>query len=338
MKKRTYLHFHPKYLKGHDVFPFHIYLRHPVTKTYTPFLKGNDPLTKDRRQTLAGLLKKGAILAIHHTQRLTFLYYLNLSEDSFGELGKKMFFPENHDVKDSVLPFKATEQEEIAQDISPLKQEQFIEHLQGKLAQDDFLPIIKQARSEILLFSTRTSSTISLAHYLAEQFLQEDTYLNRKVALSYFLMRFLDIEAEADLSLGVCLAFLDEVGKIYMTQTAHRLPSQNLAPQDQVIWAQLPLKSLELIKLSEGPIDDFCLNTLAGKTSEQNQINQVIHCTSILLLTSMGKLDGKKQKLVDVMEQLANNKIKSGLKFKISDTILKKLTEILSYYKIVQAA
>lgn len=340
MAKSLYIHFHPKFLKGHDVFPFHIFIRHPQTKFYKLFCAGNDPLTKPKRQKLAGLLKKGGILAIQKSQRLTFIYYLDLSEDSFGERGKKAFFEESQTYEEAQAQqqFLTSSQDSTLGEIPPFQSIEFSTLLNNSIASENFLPVILKARSEIINFSIRNSETVSLAQLFAHEFLQEDTLINRNVALAYFFHRWLDISEEYRLADIVCAAFLSYAGLSQYT-IAGITPFQKVDHQH----------SSKLLKQSEIELTPTVfqyvsiLETTQYSPAQINFIKTDV-TAQFLIITKQIVEDGQLQSakterpIAHVIDQIVKGKINSRLHFIPSDRISRILQKLLIRYDAQQAA
>jgi hypothetical protein len=338
--KSSYIHFHPKFLKGHDVFPFHIFVRHPESKMYRLFCAGNDPLTKPKRQKLAILLKKGAILAVQKSQRLTFIYYLDLNEDSFGERGKKAFFD------DPIAQEKENNQNSATLDnslsnlgeIPPFQTIEFTKLFNESLNNEDFLPIILKARSEIHYFSIRNSDTVSLAQLFASEFMQEDTLMNRFVALSYYFHRWLNIDEEYKLADIVCSCFLSYSG-------LSQFPKEKLCPFQKIDHRY----SSQLLKTSEIEVTPAVLNYISILESTQFNPEQIEMVKSditaqfliiIKLIVEDGQLHSanNQRPIASAIDQIVKGKFNSRLHFIPSDRISRILQKILIRYEAEKAA
>jgi hypothetical protein len=339
MNLNNYIHFHPKFLKGHDVFPFHIFIRHPQNKRYYLFCAGNDPLTKEKRQKLAALLKKGGIVAVQKSQRLTFIYYLDLNEESFGERGKKAFFQDPMLEEEEENKKSTIAQESMSFEDTPIFDSMVFRDLfTDSVLNENFLPIILKARKEISSFSVRSSETVSLAQLLSTQFMQEDTALNRLVALSYFFHRWLGIDEDYKLADVVSACFLCYAG-LSQFERSKLNPFQIIDHN----FSSLLIRTSE-IELTPASIQYIALMETFRFTPDQIDFIKSDISAQFLLITKylveQANINSVQSKspISDQLNDIISGQINSRLQFIPSDRICKIIQKLLIRFDTVKAA
>lgn len=336
MKDTKYIHFHPRHLKGHNLFPFHIYLRHPKTKKYQLFLAGNDPLTKERRLLFAQYLKKGGILAIQRTQRITFIAYLNIERSSLSPLAQQALFEGEVDFKPEQLEGTDHSTAKVIKDMK--------HSIERGLSQDDFLPLILRTKEFVRQFSTRASSTISFAQFLAESFLDSDNTANRLVAINTFMALDSGIDEERDLADLVCASFLSVTGATLIHRDIVMTPLNNLRADYQTARESVHLHSSYIVTKSQSPLSERCQQLLSEDHSKlkadpiSSEMLQIMTLNKAILLDAKGRIDGVSRPFIDSLARIIDNEKLTFHSHSITDKLVEKYKKFIIAYKITRAA
>lgn len=318
-----------------ELFPFHLYIFHPISKNYTIFLYANSPLTKEKREFLEYLSSKGGEIAISFNQKETFLQNENLTEDQVPTLKE----PEIHPlyIKQQERK-KKWENQKASQSAFNFKEE-----LTRSVSTDNWSPLINEARSSLMTLSMTRSHTVSLANYLSEHLLHEDCLVNRIVALSYHLA--ISSKMDDDQSLGdlVCAAFFAHLG---FTQIEYRFSHQahiSLSAKDKKEYRKHAGLSQHLIRKSGLIISERCLKIINqhherfdGSGFPDNKIGSFIEplalilgASSHLLEYASGKVTGEKVPWPVLINNLKNMTLSPGLELSFGDSIYESIIHLL---------
>ena len=343
IKKNEYFLIALEDLKEIKVFPFHLFIFNPKAKVFSPFLKGNQPFTKEKRHFLEFILSKGGKIAIQLNQQLTYLNHMGLKDSTNFA---KIVNGSSETKKASTPTVSLTEHQSAASK----------EHLYNQLGlisyKDDFLPLILAVRQEILEYSLRISPFVSLAVYFAEVLMQSDNLTNRTVTFSYLIAKELNISDEKDLSDLICGAFLAHIGYTQLPQTVSKKPHLDYDLELKNAWKKHPGYALHLIQKSRCLITEQCLKIIEEhherfdglgfpkglKDKHCHQLSLILGCSSHLFELMMGKIDGKKMTLSEAISLMTRKQKYAGLEFEYGDTIIQSLNIILNRINSKQAA
>lgn len=339
MKNSHYFMIAPEDLKNIKVFPFHLFIFNPRTKTYSPFLKGNQPLTNEKSLFLNFILSKGGKLTIQLNQRLTYLNHMGITE------------ARSEDNRNGKSLIKQTGKEKI--DIKSISSKQYLnQQLELVSSGDDFLPLILAVREEILDYSLRVSPTVSLAVFFAETLMQVDHFTNRVVAMGYMMAKELGFIDEKDLSDLICGSFLAHIGYTQLPCSLLKRPQLSFDHDVKSSWKKHPGYSIHLIQKSRCLLTEQCLKIIdqhhervdgSGfpeglKDKHCHQLSLILGCSSHLFELMMGRIDGKVLSFHEAIGLITRKEKYTGLEFEYGDTINETLKIILNRIMSREAA
>ncbi len=325
-----------KNLKSRKTFPFQLYIYNPRNHEYSLFLNGNQPLSKEIESLLKELCSTGAQLAVPRKQSRTFLKAQEYSIDDFPALAKTS---ELHQLEKEQLMYQKLK--EIYDD----KEGAFIfkSHFEQALDNNDFSNLIHYAKLEILTFGFSTSHTVSLAVFLAKDFLNEDNYLNRIVALSYFLTKNNNIKDVESLSDVVCGAFLSQIGITQLPYSVIEKSFNHLSEVERDLYKKHTLLGSHFIKKSHLQLSDRCKKIIedhherisgegypAMKAGDSiDTLSSIVGCVYHLFEFSSGKINGNRQTLRSIIVNVKRNNYVSGLDMNFDQSIVSSLTSLI---------
>ncbi|ATH08294.1 hypothetical protein BIY24_10145 [Halobacteriovorax marinus] len=334
-KVRDYFFIDIEHLGDKKLFPYHLFVYNPNSDSTSPFLKANTPLVKDKLDFLEFILSKGGRLAVDKRQKNTFLTTHSYKEDDIEDLQEKVHHLEEERER------KIKELEKQTQILGEVK---FKEELLGAIEDNDFSALIERVRLETDTFSVRVSHTVSLASYLCGLLLKEDNFINRIVAVSYYLAKNCDMKDEETLGDLICAAFFSHLG---ITQLDYKLGSK---PHLEYNKAELkeykkhPNLSHHLLTKSGVELSDRCMNIIfqhherndgSGypmykKGEHIDQLSLILGAVSHIFEYSQGKVTGTTTDLKTVIRNLKNKTFTAGLEFEFGDKIYESLTTIIN--------
>lgn len=330
-KKEDYFFIELSHLKDRKIFPFHLYVYNPVNQTYTFFLAANNPLTRDKKELLEFICAKNGQIAILNNQQLTFMRSMNLSVYDIPSLYQE---PTNE------LEKARFEREKEAQKAEKFEPKQEMSQL---LETNNFMAFIEAARREISLFSLRVSHTVSLATFFAEEFMYQDTHLNRVVALSYFMAKVNDILDEESLADLVCAAFLAHIGQTQYAPKLVQMPWLQMDSSQQQSYQKHYGHSMHMIRRSQVELSPRCLKIIEQhhervdgsgypnqlKADHIEQLSLILGMVSHVFEYSNGMITGSPISLERTVSLMKSKSKTAGLEFMFGDTILSTLTYLI---------
>jgi HD-GYP domain-containing protein (c-di-GMP phosphodiesterase class II) len=329
-----------EHLKGKKTFPFQLYIFNPIHKKYSMFLNGNRPITKELETFLEFLLERGGKLAILKNQRRTFLTAQETHESEIPSLKAK----ELHELeKERIMYIKLKEIYDSKNTVFAFQSE-----FELACASDDFNKIIEFARVEILTFSVTQSPTVSLAILLSKEYLNQDNFLNRIVAVSYLFAKasnILDADALADI---VCGAFLSHIGYTQLPLTMLRTPVLSLNEKDKKLFEKHTILGNHLIKKSQLDISERCKKIIldhheriSGGGYPSMKYGDSIETLSLLVASiahlfefSSGKINGSKLPIKNIIISMKNKNFSPGLEFDFGEKVFSSLVTLINTDKI----
>lgn len=321
-----------------QTFPFHLYVYNPANDKYSTYLFANSPLTPDKAQFLKMIVEKGGRLAINKNQTKTFLSDRNLKEDDIEDLRE---MPEHEFI---------TRRRERLEKLEKKKEKgqfHFREELEKAAVNDDWLPLIREAKEEAMAFSYTISHTVSLASSLAEKLLIKDTYINRIVALSFHLAKSCGMNDSLALGDLICAAFLSHIGHTQMSLLYSQKPHMEMNDKERREYKKHPGLSQHLIRKSGLIISERCNRILyqhherfdGGGYPEYKQ-GQFIEPLALILGASAhimeytsGKITGSPVAMKVVVTNMKNKTLSPGLEIEFGDTIYESLIYLLDTNK-----
>lgn len=335
--KNSYLQIEREHLKEDRIFPFHLYVFNPGSNTYSPFLYANSPLTKEKEYFLNFILDKGGKLAVNESQEKTFFRATNLKKEDLPSLQTREITPQEieRERRIQALITRRESQGDAIFDFKPCFKE--------CAEKDNFLPIIIEARDEIMTFSLNNSPTVSLATFLAEEVLNEDNIYNRIVAVSYFFAKICNIKDETSLADITCAALFSHLGLTQMDWYLNHKPQISMNEVEKKKFKKHPGYSHHVTLKSKIELSERVKNIIfqhherydgSGFPSFKkgdyiDQLALIVGAISHLFEYSMGKVTGIKQPLRSVIINLKNKTLSAGLELEFGDKIVENIIYLL---------
>lgn len=325
-----------EHLENKKTFPFHIYVFNPVLKNYSLFLNGNRPLTNEIEDFLDYVLKKGGKIAILKNQQITFLTNQGLHESQIPSLKER----ELHVLeKERNINIKLKETYTKTN-----KSFSFQTEFELACASDNFQKIIEYTKMEVLTFSVTQSPTISLALQFAKTYLNNDTFLNRIVAVSYFLAKtanIVDLDALADI---ICGTYLSHIGYTQLPLSLLKTSTLLLNDRDKKMFEKHTILGNHLIKKCNLEITDRCKKIIldhheringSGYPSMKNGesiefLSLIVGSVTHLFEFSSGKINGNKMEIKNIISTMKDNHFITGLEIDYGETIFNHLVSLIN--------
>ena len=335
-KENTYFHIDFDQIgKKNHLFPYHIYVCHPISKLYTPYLFANSPLTPEKKSFLEMLINKGAEIAISMAQKNTFLLHEKLSEDDIESLK----VPETH----RMVLLQEARKARLEEKKKNGEVFHFKDQLTKAIELDNWMPIIDEARENLMSLSVTISHTVSLAIFFAENLLVEDNLTNRIVALSYHLAQSSKMTDDASIGDLCTASFLSHIGFTQLDYRFSQQPQINHYGSDKKEYRKHSPLSQHLIRKSGLLISDRCLQIINqhherydGSGFPDNRIGSyieplalVLGCSSHLLEYAEGKVTGEKVPWPVLINNLKNKTLSPGLELAFGDTLYQSIIHLL---------
>lgn len=329
-----------EHLKGKKTFPFQLYIFNPAHKKYSMFLNGNRPLTKEHNDFLDYILERGGKLAVLKNQRKTFLVAQETDASQIPSLKERELHPLE---KERIMNLKLKEMYEEKRGAFSLQTE-----FELACQTDNFEAIIENARVEILTFSVTMSPTVSLALHLAKTHLEKDNYMNRIVAVSYYLAKnsnIVDQDALADI---VCGAYFSHLGLTQTPLTIARTPYMLLPEKEKSLFQKHTILGHHLVKKSQINLSERCKKIILDHHERVNgngypsmkygdqieTLSQIVGAVSHLFEYSSGKITGGKQSITYIIHALGSNSFLPGLEFDFGEKVFQSIITLINTDKI----
>ena len=325
-----------EHLKGKKTFPFQLYIFNPAHKKYSMFLNGNRPLTKEHNDFLDFILERGGKLAILKNQRKTFLVAQETEASEIPSLKERELHPLE---KERLMNIKLKEMFETKNGLFSLQSA-----FEKACYEDNFEAIIETARVEIITFSVTSSPTISLAVHLAKTHLTNDNYLNRIVAVSYFLAKNCNIQDPSALADLICGAYFAHLGLTQTPLTIVRTPYKNLGDKEKSLFQKHTILGHHLVKKSQIDLSERCKKVILDhheratgngypsmKYGDQIEtLSQVVGAVSHLFEYSTGKITGSKLSMKSIIIALSSKSYLPGLEFDFGDLVFQSIISLIN--------
>lgn len=325
-----------EHLKEDKMFPFHLFIFNPSSEIHAIFLMANSPLTDEKEQFLDFIISKGGQISVDMKQVKTFLKAQSFKQEDIPSLKIKEKHPLEIDRETKLKALQDKREEE-----GPFM---FVHELEKSLASDDYLNIISAARDEIAIFSVKKSHTVSLAIFLANKFLVKDSFINRIVAISFWLAKNCNIRDEKGLSDLVCASFTCHIGFTQLDSSLCHIPSIELNDDGKKRYRQHPGLAQHLILKSKVDISERAKHIVYqhherwdGSGFPDNKKSEYIDILSLILGAvahileySSGKIIGRSQSVIQTVRNLKNKTFTPGLEFEFGDTIYENLIHLIN--------
>jgi HD-GYP domain-containing protein (c-di-GMP phosphodiesterase class II) len=329
-----------KHLKEKKTFPFQLFIFNPAFKKFSMFLNGNRPLTKEHSEFLDFILEKGGKIAILKNQRRTFLMAQEMEAAQIPSLQERELHPLE---KERIMNFKLKEMHESKNGIFAFQSE-----FEKACETDNFERIIDCARIEIITFSVTQSSTVSLAIHLAKSYLTKDNFLNRIVAVSYFLTKNCNISDEDALSDVICGAYFSHVGLTLTPLTIARTPYRMLGDKEKSLYQKHTILGHHLIKKCQIHLSERCKKIILDhherisgdgypsmKYSEQIEtLAQIVGAVAHIFEYSTGRITGGKLSMKAIIIALRTKSYLPGLEFDFGDLVFQSIISLINTDKV----
>lgn len=215
-----------------DTFPFSIYTRLNRKSSYELFLGPNTLFDEDKKVLLDELEEKNAKMYVRHSQKRTFLKFLNLREGDIPSLRQQQNGMDdavldtlfNEDLFDDgsgkpkgveskgnfELDWKSEDDEDDEDTRNILIG--MDNKINDAIIDNNFLEVIKSVQEEVSNYDPGISPSVSFARKLAILIMNKDNFVNRVTAISYLLARTLNIKDPDELCSLFCAAMTYRIG------------------------------------------------------------------------------------------------------------------------------
>ncbi|MCB9061771.1 MAG: hypothetical protein H6622_09640 [Halobacteriovoraceae bacterium] len=336
MSKKSYFHIELEHLKNENLFPFHIYVFNPQSKTYSAFLYGNSPLDEEKKEFLEFIVSKGGKIAIERKQKKTFLKNMDYEEEDIPSLQE----PEEHPYERNANMYKAL--------IKQRDERDGFFHYDLKIAhaieEDNFTEIISRVHDEVMCFSVKVSDTVSLAMALCEKLMTEDTPTNRIVALAYMLAKINKLNDEKTLSDIIVASFLHHIGLTQLELSLGNKPIHSQDDKTKKDYRKHPGLSQHLVRKSGLNLSNSALQAISqhherfdgsGYPSElkgEHIESAALFVGSIshIFDFASGRVVDQKYPIKNIIKKFKNKDFTPGLEFEFGDKILESIENIMN--------
>lgn len=320
--------------KAYAIYPFQIFVYHPIAKNYNVFLHGNSPLTKEKLEFLKFITQKGGEVAISRKQKRTFLHSCRVKEEDIPSLKE---VTEHEFITRQRERAKKREQKESKEKFH------FKDELEKATKSDNWMPLIEEIRDLALTFPYTISHTVSLASTLAEKLLTKDSPTNRVVALSAHLAQGCGMKDPLALGDLICAAFLAHLGHTQMQMLFSQKAYLELSSPQRRDYSKHPGLSQHMIRKSGLIISERCNKILyqhherfdgSGYPEyKQGQFIEplalVLGASAHILEYSSGKITGSPVAMSVVIKNMKEKTLSPGLEIEFGDTIYESLIYLL---------
>jgi hypothetical protein len=333
MNTEQFFHIEIDLLKDQRIFPFHLYVFHPISKEYFLYLNGNEPLVKDKEKLLHFIFEKGGSIAIKLAQKQTFLASLSLTENDVPSLRKN-----------EVLQMKVEQQQLKAKQVEKDKEKPFLfkQEFNNAIEGDNFMPLIDRVREEVMCLPVTISATVSLARFLAEDLLNKDNMINRIASVSFMLSKGMGIVDPASLGDLFCASMLHHLGLTQIERSLLNRPQIQLSDDDRKRQRQHAGLSHHLLKKCQIELSDRCLKLLqehherndgsgfpnAKKGEHLDVLSLALGAVSHLFEYHYGHITGQLTPIKSILSNMKNNKLTPGLEVQFGELVLSNLTHL----------
>ncbi len=336
-KVEDFFHINLKIFQDRRIFPFQLYVFHPVTKQYTVFLHGNCPLIKDKWDLLEYIISRGGELAVRKDQQRTFLTSMTLREKDIPSLANG-----GQQTSDASALLKSQMRAKAA--LRTRDKFVFKDELQKSVIDNNFSNLIESARNEILAFPCTISHTVSLARHLAQELLYEDNLYNRVVALTYHLSLGMGIADEESLGALVCASFFYHIGNTQLDFATLKRPTLELVDEERKKYRQHPGLTLHLMKKFNLDLDPRCYQIMLDhhertdgsgfpnfkRDNTIDPLGLALGAVSHILEFHYGHVTGNKTTLPNIFTNLKGRTYMAGLEIEFGALVYQNLVHLLN--------
>lgn len=302
--------------KEDAVFPFNIYIYEPHSKNFVIGLHANSAYTDETRANYKLVLEKGGKIAVSYRQKRTFLSNLNKKEEDIPSLKPK---------EKTELEIK---REQSIKDAQADKTEFLVStELKKAITENDFMPLIEEAKSQIMALPLNVNSTVSNAVRFADIQMHEDNFSNRIVALCYFMAKSYKLDEPADMGDLILASFIYDIGMTQLDSKFLTTPTSTINSQAQLDLKDHPALSAYLIRKSGIKISSQCEQIIldhherfdgTGYPNEKrdpyiSKSAQILGLVDHALAFSEGKITNEKMPLDKVVSAIKNKAALKGL-------------------------
>jgi HD-GYP domain-containing protein (c-di-GMP phosphodiesterase class II) len=337
LEQKEFFHIESSQLKRGEnaIYPFHLYIYNQASSQYSTLLFANSPFTQEKQDLVEFILERGGELAIDHAQKLTFLKDQSLDESDIVSL---QVTPEHEFI---------SRQRKRQNDLEERQKKKgnflFRQELAEAAADDNYLPLIDQVRSEALAFHYTVSHTVSLASFLSEKLLFEDNFINRIVAVSFHLAKGCGMDDQGALGDLIVAAFLSHIGHTQMDLIYSQKAQLEQTGSQKREYKKHPGLAQHLIRKSGLVISERCNRVLyqhherfdGGGYPEYKQgpfiepLALVLGASAHILEYTSGKVTGTPVPMITVVKNLKEKYLTPGLELEFGDTIYESLIYLL---------
>ena len=313
--------------------PFDLYLFQPINGNFILDLHQNSPLTLEKKTYLNRIISSGGQLAVALHEMEAYLNFTQLKKEDIPSLDYR-----KHPLHQLWLQHQEEYREYLE---APCD---YLEMIRDILRQEDFSEVIKRTKAELYQFPFTISSTVSLAHQLAVEYLNDSKVMNKTVSLSYILARLLGIEDKEELSHLVVACVFRDIG---MTQVSYEQfilqdPMANLERGFQ----KHPALSLFLLNKSNLKLEPKTMKMImdhhelfngkgfpAGKKDQQLELTpQIIGLADHIVSFSEGFITPAKSNYLRTFKAIARGTQMTGLQHGYHPTLIELMIKIVMVF------
>jgi response regulator RpfG family c-di-GMP phosphodiesterase len=256
--------------------PFDLYIYQTINGQFTLDLSQNSVLTNVKREYLKRIISTGGKIAVTLNEMNPYLEFTNLKKEDVPSLDYTQ-----HPLHQLLLKHQEEYKDYLEAHVN------YLEILRGILRQEDFTEVIKRTKAELYQYPFTISPTVSLAHQLAIEYLNDSKVLNKTLALSFIFARLLGLEDKEELSNLVVACVFRDIG---MTQISY----------EQFIL-QDPMTNLERGYQKHPALSLFLLNKSNLKLEAKTMKIIMDHHE---LFNGRGFPSGKKEQQLELLPQI----------------------------------
>lgn len=327
-------------LKGHEIFPFHIYAYSHKLDKVEIFLNANDPLTKEKLALLVYITQNNGEVAISIKQKLTYLNYFNLNPKDVNPIQHEVHPHE----KERLVNLKKFESK-FKKNIN------YEEELFNAFKKNDFKNIIERTQIELSILPLDKSLETSRINRLSK-YLKDDLQSNRIVATCYFMAKVLKIDDITLLSNLILASFVYHLGEMHLPGNLLEANLNEVSENDYKNYKRHINLTFNILKKLELELSSECieiieqhheLTTYSGypKGLGKEQINPmalILGGVSILFESSQGRYFTSQGDLIKDLEYLFENTDKVKVPPSFGDNFKKVFYKLISEHKLGNAA
>ncbi|MBT3981223.1 MAG: hypothetical protein HOE90_07700 [Bacteriovoracaceae bacterium] len=351
IKDAGYFHINIDFLlPKYTFFPFSIHVYSLSAKSYSLFLKGNNPLDPPKRNELQKIIEEGGIVSISINQKKTFINFLGLNEsdifsqDEIEEKPSEFEIKREEKLKELRENQLNSEMNSNSNNTSVLSHQNDATVVNSSIQKDDFLPLIESIREEVLCFSLYISQSVSFAVGLADKAFNVDNCTNRITAVSYMMAKVMGMKSEQDLADIFLASQLHHIGFTQIEKSLSRKAYLDLNDQESKEYKNHPGLTQHLTRklglhvndriikiiLEHHEREDGCGFPSRKMGANLEPLSQVLGVVSMAFEYAEGKVTGVKKPINTVCSTISSGGTIPGLELNFNQTIYNNFISLMT--------